>query len=461
MIDFFEFSNEMLCLADRRGYFTRVNSAWTDILGWPTEEFLTRPYVDFVHPDDLEATLAEARLLYTGNHETVWFENRYRCLDGTYRWLAWRVRHDPASDQLIAAARDITEQKQQAESLRVSEERLRLVMEATNDAIWDLDLVRGTVWWNETYVTCFGHRPQETATSIDWWIEHIHPEDRERVLASYEEAVHGDALRWLCEYRYSRTDGTYAYVLDRALITRDQQGRPLRVLGAMQDTTARKQAEEDLRAQAETIRHLFYIQERERKLVSYDIHDGLAQMLVGASMHVEAACGNPSDCAGSLEVASEILRKSIAESRRLINDLRPIIIDERGISDSIQHLIADYARHSDCEFDCAIDIQHSHIEPVFDGVVFRIVQESVANALRHGRATEIAVRIQQQGEDLTLEIRDNGIGFDLKQVPADRFGLRAIPERAKIFGGRAQIESELGQGTTVRVWLKIPQWREP
>ena len=93
MIDFFEFINDMLCVADKRGYFTRVNKAWTKTLGWSTEELTGRPYIDFVHPDDLQATLREAQLLQSGNHETVAFENRYRCTDGSYRWLSWRAHH--------------------------------------------------------------------------------------------------------------------------------------------------------------------------------------------------------------------------------------------------------------------------------------------------------------------------------------------------------------------------------
>lgn len=459
MIDFFEFSNEMLCLADRRGYFTRVNKAWTATLGWSSDELISRPYFDFVHPEDLEATNAEARQLFTGNYETIRFENRYRHRDGSYRWLAWYAKAEPASDHLVAAARDVTEQKLQAESLRLSEERLRLVMEATNDAIWDIDLQTNIVWWNETYVKIFGLRPPDSSRSSDWWLEHLHPEDRERAQSSFQEAVAGQAYRWSCEYRYRRMDGDYAYVLDRALITRDAQGRALRVLGAMQDITLQKQTAEEVRTQSQTIQHLFYLQDLERKLISYDIHDGLAQLIAGASLQVEAARGNPMASSQALEIAGENLRKAIAESRRLINDLRPLIIDERGIGDSIEHLAADYAEIFGCRIECSIDVQQHQTEPLFDGVVFRIVQESIANAVEHGRATKIQVRVEQVGNTIRLEIHDNGCGFDIQQVAADRFGIRGIRERAKIYGGDAKIESQIDQGTDVRVWLKIPEQR--
>lgn len=129
MVDFFEFSNEMLCVADSRGYLTRVNHAWTKTLGWSAEELTSRPYVDFVHPDDITATVREAQLLLTGTHETIYFENRYRCKDGSYRWLSWHATIAPGLDQLVAAARDVTTHKLQIEAIRSKQEWLRDLIE--------------------------------------------------------------------------------------------------------------------------------------------------------------------------------------------------------------------------------------------------------------------------------------------------------------------------------------------
>src|SRR4051812_13365504 len=113
MFNFFEFSNEMLCLADNRGYFTRVNPAWTKTLGWSAEELTSRPYIEFVHPEDKEVTLREAELLRLGTHETISFENRYRCKDGSYRWLSWQAAHASDPNEVVATARDVTTQKLQ------------------------------------------------------------------------------------------------------------------------------------------------------------------------------------------------------------------------------------------------------------------------------------------------------------------------------------------------------------
>ncbi len=149
MIDFFEYSNEMLCIADNRGYFTRVNQAWTKSLGWSAEELTSRPYVDFVHPDDLEATQREASLLLNESHETIRFENRYRCRDGSYRWLAWQAILGAGTDTLIASARDVTDEKAQTEALRTAEERFRAFMDHIPAVAWSHDDRGRVVYFNK------------------------------------------------------------------------------------------------------------------------------------------------------------------------------------------------------------------------------------------------------------------------------------------------------------------------
>ena len=105
----FSISDELCCVANFDGYFTRVNEAWTDCLGYGSEELLCRPYLTLVHPDDLERTQAEAAALADPGHSTVHFENRYRAKDGTWHWLLWTSRSDGRA--IYAAARDITERK--------------------------------------------------------------------------------------------------------------------------------------------------------------------------------------------------------------------------------------------------------------------------------------------------------------------------------------------------------------
>jgi len=117
---FFTLSLDMLCIAGFDGYFKRLNPSWEKTLGWTNEQLLEKPYLDFVHPEDRDATIAEAQKLAAGDHLTVSFENRYRCADGSYKWMLWNAA-PLASNQLIyAAARDITLRKEAEKQLSLA-----------------------------------------------------------------------------------------------------------------------------------------------------------------------------------------------------------------------------------------------------------------------------------------------------------------------------------------------------
>ncbi len=111
---FFEFSLDMLCIATARGYFIDLNPSWERTLGYTLAELTSRPFLDFVHPDDREPTLAEAARLQEPNTYTVGFANRYRCKDGSYRWLHWHTR--VVEGYFYAVARDITDLVKQSEA---------------------------------------------------------------------------------------------------------------------------------------------------------------------------------------------------------------------------------------------------------------------------------------------------------------------------------------------------------
>lgn len=125
---FFALSLDMFCVADFQGYFKHLNPAWSS-LGWSFEELQARPFLEFVHPDDVQPTLDIMVKLTTSDFATISFENRYRCKDGTYRWLLWscRTNHGAARPEdrfYFAVARDITERKHREAELRLQSERL-------------------------------------------------------------------------------------------------------------------------------------------------------------------------------------------------------------------------------------------------------------------------------------------------------------------------------------------------
>jgi len=157
---------------------------------------------------------------------------------------AWfSVRGYPSEQGLTVYFQNITRQRQAREEARTSEERFRLLARATNDAIWDWDVTTNVLWWNEGFETLFGYRREDDGLTTRSWTSRVHPDERPRVIASIERALTDGADTWSAEYRFRRSDGTYAVVLDRGYIIRDPEGTPVRMIGGMTDVTERRRLE--------------------------------------------------------------------------------------------------------------------------------------------------------------------------------------------------------------------------
>ena len=141
--------------------------------------------------------------------------------------------------------------RRRLESEATLQKRFEYVARATNDAVWDGDLTTGNLWWSEGFYTIFGYSPQDVESNGHWWAEHIHPEDRARVVFGLQSAIEGGEERWSSEYRFRRSDGSYAVVYDRGYVLRDDNGRPVRTIGGMMDVSALKRTEEALRESQE------------------------------------------------------------------------------------------------------------------------------------------------------------------------------------------------------------------
>ena len=157
---------------------------------------------------------------------------------------------------VLAIVRDATDRRRAEEELRESEERYRLVARATNEAIWDSDLLSDRQTWNGAFEAMFGY-PLREETNGAWWEERVHPDDREGVLTAIEDVLRGGGDTWSDEYRFRRADGTYATVVDRAYVVRDDEDQPVRVIGSMMDVTERRRIEEALRTSEAELRAVF------------------------------------------------------------------------------------------------------------------------------------------------------------------------------------------------------------
>ena len=241
---------------DRNGRMLVANRGTLELVGKPLAEILGRTDAEFLSdPAEAEAIMRlDAAVMASG--QTLVAEEAVRRYDGTPAvWLSTKSAFRGEDGQvigLIGSSVDITDRRCVEASLRETEERYRLAAQATNDAIWDWRLADGHVIWNNALEDRLGHALRETSAA--WWIEHIHPDDRDRVDQSIHAVIDGSGTGWTEEYRFRRADGSYAAILDRGFVLRDDGGRATRMIGAMQDLTDRRAAEAAVRESEERAR---------------------------------------------------------------------------------------------------------------------------------------------------------------------------------------------------------------
>ncbi|MET0271114.1 MAG: PAS domain S-box protein [Sphingomonas sp.] len=204
-----------------------------------------------IHPEDrASADAAVAAALSPGG--TGSFETDYRTIglgDGKLRHVEARGQayfDEGRPVRLIGIVQDVTQARRADAKLRETQQRLSLANRATNDAIWDWNLLRDHVSWNEALERGLGYRPEMVEPTGAWWIDHIHPDDRARIDASIHATIDGTGTDWSDEYRFRRADGSYADIRDRGYVLRDEQGRAVRMIGAMLDQSERKAVERRL-----------------------------------------------------------------------------------------------------------------------------------------------------------------------------------------------------------------------
>jgi PAS domain S-box-containing protein len=346
--------------------------------------------------------------------------------------------------------------KTKAELLK-SIERYTYVSMATSDAIWDWEIATDTIYRGEGFKTIFGYEPTVSTLEIRM-SSIIHPDDSERVRSELEAALQGNALHWHSEYRFKCADSNYKQVIDKAYILRDENGKAVRMIGAVQDVTEQRRLQEQLtqeeeRKKKEVLQAIIHAQERERHEISHELHDNVSQILTTCKLLLEAGVQHGDH--KYLQQTKEHLQKAIDEMRSISHRLNPATLKYIGLEGSINDLLNKINNTGTIRIRLLSSIKN--MDKINDDIqlaLFRIIQEQLNNILKHAKAKNVVIELSKEKDKIKLTIIDDGRGHDLK-VKKHGLGLRNIFNRAEFHKGTAQIFTEPGKGFKLQV--QIPQ----
>jgi len=213
---------------------------------------------------------------------------------------------------------------------------------------------------------------------------------------------------------------------------------------------------------------LIMTQEEERRRIAYDVHDGLAQTAAAAHQHLQAfARHNPPGSDGGreeLDETLELVREVVGEARRVIYDARPTVLDDYGLAAAVR-LQVETLRSEGLEVHFEEGLGEGRLPPEVETTLFRVAQEALTNVRKHARASVVHVVLDRPGTGIRLQVTDDGRGFVPEESsktngPGERVGLSGMRERLALLGGRFELMSEPGTGTTLKAEVELPTKRE-
>jgi PAS domain S-box-containing protein len=414
----------------------------------------------------------------------VWLENNRRAFAGEkveqevvldvhgeqrfYQNVVVPIRDGEQIYGILGVNVDVTRRKQAEEALKRTRDELERQVEERTAALRDANqklvttlerITDGFVsldWqWHYTYIneaaTHFIRKNREELlgdSAADMFSQTAPPKFLREVTRAVEEntAVHFEEFYpeplniWFECHVYPSAEGLTVY---------------------FRDVTERKRAQEALQRQHRTLEHMLRASDHERQLIAYDIHDGLAQQLAGAIMQLQVydhlKPSRPDEAQKAYDGGVTLLRQAHFEARRLISGVRPPILDESGILAAIAHLVNEQSFQGGPEITFRSNVKFRRLAAVEENAIYRIVQEALANASKHSKSKMVQITLRQRGQRVCLQIQDWGVGFDLKTVRRNRFGLAGVRERARLLGGKCRIDSKPNQGTRIVVELPLAE----
>ena len=484
-------------MADSSGGLFWYNRRWYEYTGTTFEEMQGWGWEKVHHPDHLDRVVKNWRQAHdTGEPWEDTFPLRGR--DGTYRWFLSRAL--PIRDvegkviRWFGTNTDVTEQRETEAALRQSEERYCATFANAAVGIAYVALDGRWLGVNDAVCRITGYAREELLRKP--FADITHPDDIEPEWANARRLLAGETAAYSMEKRYIRKEGGLAWIHLTVSLQRDEAGSPQDFICIIEDITVRKQAETALRESEERLRsfagqleqlveertqelvqshdrlralatELNLAEQRGRKRLAGELHDYLAQLLVLCRLNLGQVrrAGLPPKAEEIVKETEEVLNKALNYSRTLMAELSPPILQEHGLPAGLKWLGEQMQRRGLTVTVDIVDAAGWSLPEDSAVLLFQSVRELLMNALKHADSKEVAVRLERGEGNLRIEVRDDGVGFDLAAATAavatnptamsSKFGLFSIRERMTSLGGWFDLQSAPGQGTTAILALPL------
>lgn len=385
----------------------------------------------------------------------------------------------PSANGLSVYFKDITSRKEIDARILEANERFEKVAEATNEAIWDWNIVDNIIFRGKGFATLFGLDSTGANLQLESWSDHIISEDRERVLLTINKAVNDPDIRiWEEEYRFKRRDGNYAYVLDRGIVIRDKQGKPIRMVGAMQDISYRKEYEQQLQTLNESLKkNIAELEVANEELeqfafvTSHDLQEPL-RMITSFMSQLERKYSDKLDDRARQYIG--FATDGAVRMKQIILDLlefsRAGKLNENKKEINLEELMDQYKLlRSRLIQEKLVKLVYDKLPVVsaFSVPLTQTIHCLLDNAIKYSKDSEkpiIALNVKDDKSEWIFSIKDNGIGIEEEyfekifvifqrlhnrsEYSGTGMGLAIVKKNVESWGGRVWLESEKGVGST-------------
>lgn len=337
-----------------------------------------------------------------------------------------------------------------------NEHALRSIIDHLPALMWISDIDNSWLWVNQGWLDFTGRSLDQELGS--GWLENVHPDDLEKCVEAHASSLTA-RKPFTIEYRLRNTSGSYCHMLAKGGPRFSPSGAFLGFIGSCTDISERKYIEESLEQSREMLRHLVSYQEQvredERKRIAREIHDDLGQNLLALRIDVAMLAART---AGTHPRLNEKVKDALGHIdatmkavRAAINNLRPTVLD-LGLTAAIEWQVSEFQRRNGIS--CMLDIKEKdfRLDDNRATALFRILQESLNNVLRHAQASRVDIELRMDGGHAHMTVADNGVGiFPGCRRKSNAFGLIGIEERVNALGGQLHIDSDPAHGTTLVV----------